>query len=112
MRELFPCFTLSSVQQLVEEVTGRVTTPKFHRHLPHREISGRDDKSVRPLACQPIDLARPHPVTTAGIPNSTAGFGFHQMISALEMSCFWTRRTSPPFLAARRACKSFGETSP
>ena len=37
----------------------------FHMHLPHYALTA-DDGSVRVLARQPIDLARPHPFTEAG----------------------------------------------
>lgn len=43
-----------------------VTTLNFHMHLPHYALTASDDKSVRVLAHQPIDLSRPHPFTEAG----------------------------------------------
>ena len=43
-----------------------VPTLNFHLHLPHYELIGGDTASVRLLARQPIDLARPHPFTAAG----------------------------------------------
>jgi hypothetical protein len=38
----------------------------FHMHLPHYAVTTDDTRSVRVLAKQPIDLARPHPFTSAG----------------------------------------------
>jgi hypothetical protein len=43
-----------------------VTALSFHRHLPHYEITEKDSKTIRLLACQPIELERPHPFTAAG----------------------------------------------
>jgi len=43
-----------------------VPTLNFHQHLPHYEITSRDDSSVQVLARQPIDPDRPHPFTAAG----------------------------------------------
>lgn len=38
----------------------------FHMHLPHYAVTTDDDRAVRVLATQPIDLSRPHPFTQAG----------------------------------------------
>jgi hypothetical protein len=38
----------------------------FHMHLPHYAVTTEDDRSIRVLARQPIDLSRPHPFTSAG----------------------------------------------
>jgi hypothetical protein len=43
-----------------------VPTLNFHPHLPHYEITEKDNKSVHLLARQPIDLDRPHPFSAAG----------------------------------------------
>jgi hypothetical protein len=43
-----------------------VTTFSFHPHLPHYEVTGGADDSVRLLARQPIDMERPHPFTLDG----------------------------------------------
>jgi hypothetical protein len=43
-----------------------VTTFNFHPHLPHYALTTDDEKSIRVLTRQPIDLDRPHPFTTAG----------------------------------------------
>ena len=43
-----------------------VTTLSFHRHLPHYEITEKQNKAVHVLARQPIELERPHPFTAAG----------------------------------------------
>jgi hypothetical protein len=43
-----------------------VTNFNFHMHLPHYALTADDSKSVRVLARQPIDLARPHPFVQAG----------------------------------------------
>src|SRR6201999_759547 len=43
-----------------------VTTFTFHRPLPHYALTTADEKSIRVLASQPIDLSRPHPFTAAG----------------------------------------------
>jgi len=44
-----------------------VTKFNFHMHLPHYAVTApQDDKSVKVLARQPIDLSRPHPFTEAG----------------------------------------------
>ena len=43
-----------------------VPTLNFHQHLPHYEITSRDDNSLHVLARQPIDPDRPHPFTAAG----------------------------------------------
>jgi hypothetical protein len=42
-----------------------VESLNFHMHLPHYALT-RDDGTARVLARQPIDLARPHPLTEAG----------------------------------------------
>ncbi|MGH7682127.1 MAG: hypothetical protein ACRENN_09085, partial [Candidatus Eiseniibacteriota bacterium] len=43
-----------------------VTRFNFHMHLPHYALTGNDEKTVKVLATQPIDLAKPHPFTEAG----------------------------------------------
>ena len=43
-----------------------VTTFNFHPHLPHYALTSDDEKSVRVLARQPIDMSRPHPFSEAG----------------------------------------------
>ncbi len=43
-----------------------VPTLNFQPHLPHYELMSTDQRLVRVLARQPIDLDRPHPFTTAG----------------------------------------------
>jgi hypothetical protein len=43
-----------------------VPTFNFHPHLPHYALTSDDEKSVRVLARQPIDLGRPHPFIEAG----------------------------------------------
>ena len=43
-----------------------VATFNFHLHLPHYALTTANDRSVRVLASQPIDLSRPHPFTAAG----------------------------------------------
>jgi len=43
-----------------------VPTLNFHPHLPHYEITDRNNKLVHLLARQAIDLERPHPFTEAG----------------------------------------------
>ena len=43
-----------------------VTTFNFHPHLPHYAVTGGDEKSVRVLGRQPIELDRPHPFSAAG----------------------------------------------
>ncbi|MEI6950141.1 hypothetical protein V9K67_23350 [Paraflavisolibacter sp. H34] len=43
-----------------------VTTFNFHPHLPHYEITSYDPRSVVLLACQPVDLDRPHPFIEEG----------------------------------------------
>ncbi|HEX8792291.1 MAG TPA: hypothetical protein VF765_15155 [Polyangiaceae bacterium] len=43
-----------------------VTRFNFHMHLPHYAVTTEDSKAVRVLAKQPVDLARPHPFTSAG----------------------------------------------
>jgi hypothetical protein len=43
-----------------------VPTLNFHPHLPHYELTSSDQRLVRVLARQPIDLDRPHPFTAAG----------------------------------------------
>jgi hypothetical protein len=42
-----------------------VESLNFHLHLPHYALT-RDDGTARVIARQPIDLARPHPMTEAG----------------------------------------------
>jgi hypothetical protein len=42
-----------------------VESLNFHMHLPHYALT-RDDGTARVLAKQPIDAARPHPMTQAG----------------------------------------------
>ena len=43
-----------------------VPTLNFHPHLPHYELTNTDEKKIKVLARQPIDLERPHPFTEAG----------------------------------------------
>lgn len=43
-----------------------VTTLSFHRHLPHYELTEPEGDRVRVLACQPVELTRPHPFTAGG----------------------------------------------
>jgi hypothetical protein len=43
-----------------------VPTLNFHPHLPHYEITEKNNKSIHLLARQPIDLDRPHPFSAAG----------------------------------------------
>jgi len=45
---------------------NNVPTLNFHPHLPHYALTQKDDKAVKLLARQPIDLDRPHPFTAAG----------------------------------------------
>ena len=46
-------------------LTG-VTSFSFHMHLPHYAVTASDEKAVKVLGRQPIDMARPHPFTQAG----------------------------------------------
>jgi hypothetical protein len=43
-----------------------VATFNFHPHLPHYAVTTSDNKSIRVLAKQPIDMSHPHPFTEAG----------------------------------------------
>jgi hypothetical protein len=43
-----------------------VTTFNFHPHLPHYRVTATDERAIRVLGRQPIDLERPHPFTAAG----------------------------------------------
>jgi hypothetical protein len=43
-----------------------VTTFNLHPHLPHYALTTNDEKQVRVLAKQPINMARPHPFTESG----------------------------------------------
>jgi hypothetical protein len=43
-----------------------VTTFNFHPHLPHYAVTSNDASEIHVLACQPIDMAHPHPFTAAG----------------------------------------------
>jgi hypothetical protein len=43
-----------------------VTTFNLHPHLPHYALTTNDEKHVKVLAKQPINMARPHPFTDAG----------------------------------------------
>jgi hypothetical protein len=43
-----------------------VSSLSFHRHLPHYEITQKDNTPIHVLARQPIELERPHPFTAAG----------------------------------------------
>ncbi|WP_183469057.1 hypothetical protein [Mycolicibacterium iranicum] len=43
-----------------------VSSLSFHQHLPHYELTAPEGASLRVLACQPVDLERPHPFTAAG----------------------------------------------
>lgn len=45
---------------------NNVPTLNFHPHLPHYALTNDDGETVKVLARQPIDLARPHPFTEAG----------------------------------------------
>jgi hypothetical protein len=44
-----------------------VATFNFHMHLPHYAVTTDDPKAIHVLARQPIDMAKPHPFTEAGI---------------------------------------------
>jgi hypothetical protein len=46
-------------------LTG-VTSFNLHPHLPHYAVTAEDTSSIRVLARQPIERARPHPFTDAG----------------------------------------------
>lgn len=43
-----------------------VTTLNLHPHLPHYALTTNDEKHVKILAKQPINMTRPHPFTDAG----------------------------------------------
>jgi hypothetical protein len=43
-----------------------VTTLNLHPHLPHYALTTNDEKHVKVLAKQPINMARPHPFTETG----------------------------------------------
>ncbi len=43
-----------------------VSTFNLHPHLPHLALTTNDDKTVKVLAKQPINMTRPHPFTEAG----------------------------------------------
>jgi len=43
-----------------------VTTLNLHPHLPHYALTINDEKHVKILAKQPINMTRPHPFTDAG----------------------------------------------
>jgi hypothetical protein len=43
-----------------------VTTFNLHPHLPHYALTTNDEKHVKVLAKQPINMTRPHPFTDAG----------------------------------------------
>jgi hypothetical protein len=43
-----------------------VTSFNLHPHLPHLELTTNDEKLVKVLAKQPINMERPHPFTDAG----------------------------------------------
>ena len=43
-----------------------VTNFNFHMHLPHYALTSDDNRLVRVLARQPIDMSRPHPFVQAG----------------------------------------------
>jgi hypothetical protein len=43
-----------------------VTTFNLHPHLPHYALTTNDEKQVKVLAKQPINMARPHPFTESG----------------------------------------------
>jgi len=43
-----------------------VTSFNFHMHLPHYALTIEDEKAVKVLGRQPIDMTRPHPFTEAG----------------------------------------------
>jgi hypothetical protein len=63
-REIAPLTAYRDVDQL--GLLNNVPTLNFHPHLPHYEITDKDNKTVHLLAQQPIDLDRPHPFTAAG----------------------------------------------
>jgi hypothetical protein len=43
-----------------------VTSFNLHSHLPHYALTTNDEKHVKVLAKQPINMTRPHPFTDAG----------------------------------------------
>jgi hypothetical protein len=43
-----------------------VNTFNFHMHLPHYAVTTEDQKLIRVLAKQPIDMSKPHPFIEAG----------------------------------------------
>src|SRR5271169_2425525 len=85
-----------------------VPTLNFHPHLPHYELTTQDTKSVRCSLASPLILSVRIPSPWPATRSSTAYFGCRQMSSAPEISCWWTRPISPPFLAARTAWRTFG----
>jgi hypothetical protein len=62
--EIAPLTAFRDIDKL--GLLNNVPTFNFHPHLPHYEITNKDNKSVHLLARQPIDLDRPHPFTAAG----------------------------------------------
>jgi hypothetical protein len=63
-KEIAPLNAFRDIDKL--GLLSNVPTLNFHPHLPHYEITEKDNKSVHLLARQPIDLDRPHPFTAAG----------------------------------------------
>ena len=43
-----------------------VTTFNLHPHLPHLAVNTNDEKQVKVLAKQPVNMTRPHPFSDAG----------------------------------------------
>ncbi len=63
-KEIAPLTTFRDLDKL--SLLKNVPTFNFHPHLPHYEITEKENKAVHLLACQPIDPDRPHPFTATG----------------------------------------------
>ena len=63
-RDIAPLNAFRDLDQL--GLLKNVTTFNFHPHLPHYALTKEDDKSVKVLGRQPMDLDRPHPFSAAG----------------------------------------------
>jgi hypothetical protein len=62
--DIAPITTFAEADEL--GLLDGVPTLNFHPHLPHYEVTEPNDRRIRLLARQPVDLDRPHPFTKAG----------------------------------------------
>src|SRR5438552_517314 len=108
-KEIAPLTAFRDIDKL--GLLKNVPTLNFHPHLPHYEITEKDRRRSSCWRANPSIPTGHIPSPQPAIRSSTACSGCRQISSALETSCSWTQRTSPPFSVAQRVCKSSGRIS-